>query len=478
MNTKETERRSVTFIDFLKILKNKDTTRCNSFFDDLPEYLSVNFVFFYFKWRDIIAHNKQDFYDEILKHNIQDNVPKFDSEIVKEYREVYTIGYKDIFMDITGSDKELVVELYKSLDTDKKELVTPLIICLKEFEDLIPRHSRYKISANTINYKDWLRQFSASLSLMIGGSLYEAIMATRFLVPSAAPKEENQCVFQVGSGRELVVVMSQDGKTKLPGLGQTKYGVPMFETYYKYKLGYGELLNGLEVGLPEVVEAIYRGMQERMNLSFLSLIDSVSDIYNPVATMDSCVLVEKDVEDIRKHMMESYDVVPYAVLMSADDKDEIVGLFPELVYDEWKKGRDCSKYLGAKYGLEFYGVDLIASGVMYVLPPPNYLGWFPIQNWFEIIPFIDHTKGELGFMGYNVSGMAVFKPEGVMKIEKTKEGALVPYGEEQEKLRVITNDLLVEGKEIDIEELRKKMLEKLKVQNGYDEKLEKYYKEV
>ncbi len=485
MRLTEDNKKQVTFLEFLDVLRRKEEGIYNEhmLFEDSPELGMVHFIFFSFEYRGSLgcgytgrARNFKDYAgfkywcETVIELPDADIQNIFMGSDMVEVRESYSVTYKDIYITMKENEKD-IVKAFKALDDiHRQKFVAHLLSVDKQYKYAFS--IEYQIDQTTINDYARLKHLSAPLAVKVGGALREQSVLKALLIVGDIPAGMYS-VFDTDTAKDMSIMYGQDGRTRFIGLGTTRYMVADYDSTYKVKMKYSNLLEGKKHKPYEIADTMLKGMEVKEELEFLALLESAVGIYNAVGTIEDRCLCNDDIEPITD-LFRGYGINPGMVLVSTEDfevVEELLGMNSEVGTVRLREG-----LVGETKKLKVYALNYIPKGTYYVLPESNGLGWLPLKRGFEVFPYRDNFNLDLGYVGSYVHGMVLFNIRGVLKVVRVDQqsGSMVDglWGK-NESLK----DKLAEFDKLDFndknavgmtEELGKLLLAKVRAVNDYD----------
>lgn len=191
-----------------------------------------------------------------------------------------------------------------------------------------------------------------------------------------------------------------------------------FEIVARPKIPYSELYNRRYRALDRAKDRLIEGMELREDLIGFGLLDTASTLAvtgGPVVQLTAGPL---DRDPLAKAFteVEKNRLIVAAVLMSPYGTQGIRRLdFQSLDQVGMQEVRETG-YLGSIWGADFYVSDQVTAGSAFILTTPKFLAWMPIRKDVDVIPADDPDNLRLGFVGYELLGMAVHNKFGVGRL--------------------------------------------------------------
>ncbi len=213
------------------------------------------------------------------------------------------------------------------------------------------------------------------------------------------------------------VVIGNQGTARVIEMTGIRTEVTPYETSARPKVPYAELYTRRYRALDRARERLIEGMQLREDLIGFGLIDTAARATNTVITVAGKASKSEFAKVFTQ--VEANRLVVTSVLMSAFGTQEIRKFpFQDLDQLGMQEVRE-SGYLGRLWGADFYVSDQIASGSIFALTSPKFLGWYPIRKDTDVIPADDPDNLQLGFVGYQFNGNVIHNTKGAALLEFT-----------------------------------------------------------
>jgi hypothetical protein len=216
------------------------------------------------------------------------------------------------------------------------------------------------------------------------------------------------------------VKIGKFGATRMVEMRGTRIELEPFEIAARPKIPYSELYNRRYRVLDRAKDRLIEGMELREDLIGFSLLDAAFTVGSALADgpINQTTAGPMDRDPLAKAFtqIEKSRLSAAVVLMSPYGTQGIRRLQFQYMDQAGMQEIRETGYLGSIWGADFFVSDAVAPGTAYVLADPKFLAWMPIRKDVDVIPADDPDNLRLGFVGYELLGMAVHNAYGVAKL--------------------------------------------------------------
>ena len=192
-----------------------------------------------------------------------------------------------------------------------------------------------------------------------------------------------------------------------------------FEIVSRVKVPYKELYTRKYKVLSRAKERLAEGVGIREDILGFSLLESAANfggVYGNTPIAEATALskgsLSRAFAQIKNRRLQPKSILVNPIGTSGVQRWG----WTEVDQDGIKELRQ-SGYLGNLWGAQFFESDLVSTDRAYVLADPEFLGWMPIRKDTEITGADDPDNIRLGFVAYELLGMAITNASGVCSVE-------------------------------------------------------------
>lgn len=192
-----------------------------------------------------------------------------------------------------------------------------------------------------------------------------------------------------------------------------------FEIVSRVKVPYKELYTRRYKVLNRGKERLAEGVGIREDIIIFSLIDAASTFGGTYGNspINEATALSKGSLSRAFAQIKNRRLIPKSILVNPIGTSGVQRWqWQELDQDGIKEVRQ-SGYLGNLWGASFYESDLMNNNKAFVTSDPEFLGWMPIRKDVEIQGADDPDNLRLGFVAYELLGIAITNVSSVASVE-------------------------------------------------------------
>jgi hypothetical protein len=270
--------------------------------------------------------------------------------------------------------------------------------------------------ARALETESGLRKIAANMANPVRQKLDYKGIFRKFCVVEQMP-DGVPLIFDRDQPEVPAIKVGQYGTSRMVQMTGTRVELTPFEIVARPKIPYAELYNRRYRALDRAKDRLISGMELREDLIGFSLLTRATVVgatqTNGPVVQTTTGPLDRDPLARAFTQVEKNRLVVAAVLMSPYGTQGIRRLdFQNLDQVGMQEVRETG-YLGQMWGADFFVSDQVTAGSAYVLTTPKFLAWLPIRKDCDVIPADDPDHLMLGFVGYELIGMAVHNSLGV-----------------------------------------------------------------
>jgi hypothetical protein len=207
------------------------------------------------------------------------------------------------------------------------------------------------------------------------------------------------------------VMIGRDGTSRMVVVRATRTILPEFEVAVRVKIPFAEVRTRKYKVVERAKERLKQSFAIREDLLIFSLVHDAVIASNQLITATGTLIKEDLAEAFWR--VENRRLIPLNVLISPASAYAIRNWERDQIEETARIEIRRTGYLGVLWGANFLVSQLIKKvniggtdyNVAYVLPDPQFVGWYPIRADVEVIPADTPDLLLLGFVGYLQAGM-------------------------------------------------------------------------
>jgi len=209
------------------------------------------------------------------------------------------------------------------------------------------------------------------------------------------------------------VKIARGGSTRMIEVEVDRTEIEPFEIVAKPKIPYRELYSQLYQVMKRTRERLEQSMMLKEDLHILSLMEIASQVN--YTTQSVATALTKAALAMAFAPIEANRLIVENLLMSAYGVSGIRRWQYADLDDVARQEVRQTGYLGSIWGAKLFISDQLIPGTFYCTSTPEFLLWIPIRKDFEAVPADIPDELLLGFVGYELLGMAIINSRGVNK---------------------------------------------------------------